>query len=726
MKSLVKIILIFVTVNSLPNINIIPKPNKIQFEKGLVDFSGFSEIIFDVSVSQNIQNIYSNKLFNYTKKGTNLQKLKLVPNSQLENNEYNLIIEKELVVVKASSDIGYFYALQSLHQILLTSQVQIQPLVIQDKPQFKWRGLHLDVSRHFYSVDKIKQILDLMAFYKLNRFHWHLVDDQGWRIEIKKYPKLTQIGSVRKDLEGKQYGPHFYTQQQIKEIVNYAKNLNIEVMPEIEIMGHLTAMLAAYPHLSCRKEKLQVGNLWGVYEDVLCVGNSKSVQFVKDIIDEVSELFPFKYVHIGADECPKTRWKECEKCQNIIKTKELKNEIELQAYFVNEVANYLKTKNKQIVAWDEVLESDIPKDAVVMSWHGTECAEFAVRQGNPAIITARSFLYFDKYQSDYQYEPLAIGGYIPLKRVFDLETNIYGLTKQQQNLILGVQANIWTEHISTENHLDYMLYPRMLALAEICWNRNPDYEDFNKRLSSHYTVLDTRGVDYYVEPPQVSENYLIYENEELNFLSHDKNISTFIKEIGDREFKEKTSLKLSQPKSFEIYNQLPNGRKSKLVTLRVEKPNPSPALDPVGAKAPGFAVFTLNGQYHSVQSVENVDWGKAKRIKNIDKIRNELRPDESGAIKIQAYIKISKTGVYEFVSHADQLNIDDNRVLDCECNSKRIMYHTQALLEKGWHKLEAIFLVRDYLAIPKSKVKTDIQIRLRGGKWALLKGYFFE
>ncbi|MDC1402804.1 beta-N-acetylhexosaminidase [Crocinitomicaceae bacterium] len=436
---------------------------------------------------------------------------------------------KDKITINYSSEASLFYAMQSLKQLMVKEEgmISIPHCSISDQPKFQWRGMHLDVSRHFFKVDEVKQYLDWMARYKFNRFHWHLTDDQGWRIEIKKYPKLTEIGSVRaKTLVGhagssKEYDKTavsgFYTQAEIKEIIRYAKTKFIEVVPEIEMPGHARAALAAYPEYSCTGEKLPVAETWGVFEHVFC-SKKETIDFLQDILSEVIELFPGEYIHIGGDEAPKTNWKTCPACQNQIKINGLKDEAELQSYFIQQMGTFLTKNGKKLIGWDEILEGGLAANATVMSWRGTQGGIEAAEQNHTVVMTPGSHCYFDHYQSDRGTEPLAIGGYTPLEKVYGFNPIPDELSGDKRGLILGAQANVWTEYMKDFDQVQYMILPRMVALSEVLWGTNNDYQDFLSRLKNfefpYYDKMETpysRAAFYVQSDISTSEEGIIIE-----------------------------------------------------------------------------------------------------------------------------------------------------------------------------------------------------------------------
>ena len=426
-----------------------------------------------------------------------------------KENYHLTISENAISILAEGNSAGNFYALQTLIQLLpieKSNTLSIPCVQIQDAPRFEWRGMHLDVCRHFFSIVFIKKYIDMLAMYKMNTFHWHLTDDQGWRIEIKKYPKLTGVGAWRKGTMVGKYSDHkydsipyggFYTQDQIKEVVAYAAKRYVTIVPEIEMPGHAVAAIASYPYLSCTGKQIDVEKGWGVFEDVFCTKDS-TFQFLQNVLDEVIPLFPGKYIHIGGDESPKTRWKICEQCQKKIKDEHLKDEHELQSYFIKRIEKYVNSKGKQVIGWDEILEGGLAPNAAVMSWQGIEGGIAAAKQKHKAVMTPGSHCYFDHYQASAIDEPLSIGGYTPIEKVYSYEPIPDELNVEEQHYILGAQANLWTEYILNEKHLEYMAMPRMAALAEVVWTPKEikNETDFLTRLQQHFLLVDKLNINY--------------------------------------------------------------------------------------------------------------------------------------------------------------------------------------------------------------------------------------
>ncbi len=429
---------------------------------------------------------------------------------------YHISVSSEKTVITGSDPAGAFHAIQTILKSLpaVRSRNVLLPAVeISDWPRFRYRGMMLDVSRHFFSTQEVKEFIDLLAMHQMNVFHWHLTDDQGWRIQINRYPELTGIGSKRAqtvighntdEYDGLPYGG-FYTQEEIRDIVKYAAERFITIIPEIDMPGHMMGALSAMPELGCTGGLYLVWERWGVSDDVLCAGNEKSLQFVKNVLDEVMELFPSPYIHLGGDECLKNHWKECPECQSAIRRLGLDKkqgqspENLLQSYFMTAVEDHLHINGRQMIGWDEILEGELPDRATVMAWRGTERGIEAVRKGHDVIMTPTSHFYFDFYQSqERKDEPLAIGGYLPLEQVYSFEPSDFQLTEEEMQHILGVQANVWTEYIASKRHLQYMILPRMDALSEVQWCRqeNRDFRQFTKRLGRMLDWYDAKGINH--------------------------------------------------------------------------------------------------------------------------------------------------------------------------------------------------------------------------------------
>ncbi|NER12704.1 family 20 glycosylhydrolase [Leptobacterium flavescens] len=503
---------------------IIPQPLEIELNKGAFTLNPQTTLKADETLGVN-----ASYLKNLIREGTGieLEETETIAANQIvlevagtdtENEEaYELEIDKNSIKIKAAGNRGIFYGIQSLRQLFPPcfedgscedEKFAIQALNIKDEPRFVYRGMHLDVGRHFFDIDDIKTYIDMLAMLKMNTFHWHLTEDQGWRIEIKKYPRLTEVGAYRKEtlighyndqphkFDGKRYGG-FYTQEQVKEIVAYAAERQITVVPEIEMPGHSQAAIAAYPELGCAKEPVEVATKWGIFEEIYCP-NEKTFAFLEGVLDEVIALFPSEYIHIGGDEAPKTRWKSCAHCQQLIKKEGLKDEHELQSYFITRMEKYLNSKGRQIIGWDEILEGGLAPNATVMSWRGMQGGIEAAKHGNHVVMTPTSHSYFDYYQSENENEPLAIGGFLPLKKVYEFNPIPEELNAEEAKLVLGAQGNIWTEYMPDFDKVTYMAFPRAIALSEVVWSEDTDkdYLEFISRLERFQERMDHLNIKY--------------------------------------------------------------------------------------------------------------------------------------------------------------------------------------------------------------------------------------
>ena len=517
---------------STANYEIVPTPEMITNPQTEADkpfvLTADTKLIYpegDAALQQ-----YAGFLQEYIKKQTGIE-VKVAPNQNDEANTislsqnysndnkeaYQVTITANNITINGASKAGTFYGVQFLRKsipVQKVSKVTFPAKIITDKPYFAYRGAHLDSARHFFSADSVRIYIDMLALHNINKFHWHLTDDQGWRFESKKYPELTVVGSKRsqtmiaKEWEKFDGKPHsgFYTQQEMKELVKYAADRNITIIPEIDLPGHMVAVLATYPKLGCTGGPYKVRETWGVAEDVLCAGNDETYNFIKNILEEVTEIFPSEYIHIGGDECPKNSWKKCPKCQAKIKDLGIKGDAKhtaeeyLQSHIITFAEEVLAKKGRKMIGWDEILEGGLAPNATVMSWRGIGGAIEAAKSNHDAIMTPMSFCYFDFYQTDKtDKEPLAIGNYLPVERVYSFNPYPEALNKEQQKHILGVQANIWTEYIQTFKHVEYMALPRMAALAEVQWvapTKPKNYQEFLQRLMRLLPIYEVEGYTY--------------------------------------------------------------------------------------------------------------------------------------------------------------------------------------------------------------------------------------
>ena len=519
---------------------IVPKPVSLEMHSGNFNLTSRTVIIADKNVHHDAEmlNFYLKKLYGFTLPVKNISSdnntknaifLGLLKQDDRKKDEYNLLVKSDAINVEGVSNEAIFYGIQTLLQLLPTEKpasaninFQIPQLAINDYPRFQYRGMHLDVGRHFFDADYIKKYIDFLALQKYNTFHWHLTEDQGWRIEIKKYPRLTSVGAFRNGTiighfpgtgNDDQREGGFYTQKQIKEIVKYAQDRYITIIPEIEMPGHASAAIAAYPQLSCfpdestqiapktpwsgSRDGKQVQQTWGVFPDVFCP-SEYTFKFIENVLDEVMQLFPSKYIHIGGDECPKTYWKRSAFCQKLIKDKNLKDENGLQSYFIERIEKYVNSKGRNIIGWDEILEGGLAPNATVMSWRGEQGGIAAAQQHHDVIMTPTTYCYFD-YSQTKNDDSLTIGGFLPLTKVYNYEPIPKELIDSEAHYILGAQANVWTEYIANPAKLEYMIFPRMTALSEVLWSpkESRNFDQFTSELTDIYKRYELWGANYY-------------------------------------------------------------------------------------------------------------------------------------------------------------------------------------------------------------------------------------
>ena len=525
-KIFLSCVLAVMAVSAYAKVTIVPYPQQVVENEGSYKLAGVS--LRSVGAiderTQALVERFAAELSQATGKSSKVIKgkagkgINFIYDQTMAEEAYVLNVGTKSIDIKASTLRGFNWAVQSLKQMMpveiyagkTASDVEwtVDCCQINDEPRFGYRGLLIDEARHFFGMETIKDVLDVMEIHKLNKLHWHITDDQGWRIEIKKYPLLTQVGSIRKETlvghlrrstvyDGTPYGEGmWYTQDQIREIVEYAAAKGIDIIPEIDLPGHMQAALTAYPYLGCTGGPYEVWTKWGVSKDVLCIGKETTMEFIIDVLSEVCDLFPSKFIHIGGDECPKVKWAECPHCQQKIQELGIKADEKhsaehfLQSYVTARAEQYLATRGRRLIGWDEILEGELAPDATVMSWRGTKGGEAAVKLGHDVIMTPYQYLYIDYYQSkDQANEPLAIGGYVPVERCYSFEPFTDEMTPEQKGHILGVQANLWTEYIGDQDYLEYMLLPRLSALSEVQWCA-PENKIWDRYLDSVDEVIN--------------------------------------------------------------------------------------------------------------------------------------------------------------------------------------------------------------------------------------------
>jgi len=602
---------------------------------------------------------------------------------------YRLEVTPAAITILAADAAGLFHGLTTLGQLVITDSggVVSAPLVtIVDQPRFRYRGMHLDVARHFFPVAFIKRYIDLLARYKFNTFHWHLTDDQGWRFVIDAYPRLTEVGACRRETmveknfdpylgDGVPYCGHF-TQDEIREVVAYAADRYITVVPEIEMPGHALAALTAYPEYACTPGPFEVGTRWGVYEDIFCPTEA-TFDFLEDVLSEVMDLFPSPYIHIGGDEAPKRRWRESGEAQAVMHREGLEDEQELQSYFIQRIERFLNAHGRRLIGWDEILEGGIAPDATVMSWRGTAGGIDAARQGHDVIMTPGSHVYFDHYQGDPRFEPLAIGGFTPLAKVYGFEPVPADLSLEEAGRVIGAQANVWTEYLTTPAQVEYMALPRMLALAEVLWSpaETRDWDSFRARLPDRLRDLDRLGVAYRIPEVEGLEDDRLslepaYRLQLSTLLPHaviHYTLDGRAPATNDPVYAGPLRLSLEAGDVVVTARAvLPDGRTSPAQSATIRRATLRPA-DPVD---PGSLQSGIRTRYYETQlrSLDGLADGNVVRDTTRDDISlaGDERP-EGFALRFDGYLRIERAGVYQFELVSDdgsRLWLSDTLVVD--------------------------------------------------------------
>lgn len=712
-------------------INIIPTPQSLVQHDGFFRLGSNTAIAAASPEAKTVAEFFAAKMRTAT--GLNIQvaekgniQLSVDPSLDVANDEgYTLDVTKDGAVVVAKTAQGLFYGMQSFLQLLPAeiespSKVngiawQAPAVSIKDAPRFGYRGIMLDPCRHFMPVENVKKYLDVLSLFKMNRMHWHLTDDQGWRIEIKKYPKLTEIASKRIDGEGTEHSG-YYTQEEIKEIVKYAADRFITVVPELELPGHEMAAIAAYPNLSCKGEQGTPRVIWGVEDIVMCPGKEDMFTFLQDVIDEMGPLFPSEYFHIGGDECPKISWKNCPLCQKRIKEEGLKAdskhsaEERLQSYVIQRMEKYLATKGKKIIGWDEILEGGLAPSATVMSWRGEDGGIAAALMDHTVIMTpGGNGMYLDAYQGDSKIEPVTIGGYTLLEKTYSYDPIPDTLVAMgKSNYILGVQGNTWSEYMYDEAKRDYMVFPRILAVAEIGWTNldRKDYKDFERRIENAYVRLDGHAINYHIpqpEQPNGSCNFVAFTDKASLEFKTTRPIKMVYTLDGSEPTPASTAytapIEITETTTLKIASVLPSGKMSPIRTIQVEKQSLAPAKE-VAKTTPGLNMEVTDGMYLNVKELEAAQKETKKSvIKDLKEIRSVVKTSESMrgvnqyAAVATGYVNIPEDGVYFISSDLEEVWIDGKLLVNNGGEVKRFSRHDSSVaLAKGLHEIKAVFL----------------------------------
>ncbi|TKG95030.1 beta-N-acetylhexosaminidase [Puteibacter caeruleilacunae] len=717
------------TQNTEQDFTVIPKPNQITPGKGLFKLKESTHFTTN-SKDEEIKYIVA-EWNRWIEKSTGFKHqitdeksgsyidLILDENYQAEiSGAYTLDIQRKHIQITSNSNIGLYYGMQSLRQLLpaelesktaVTADWTIPVGKIVDQPRFSYRGLHLDVGRHFFPVSFVKKFIDLLALHKMNIFHWHLTEDQGWRIEIKKYPRLTEVGSVRKEtivghggrsnkFDGKEYGG-FYTQEEAKEIVKYAQERFITVIPEIELPGHSLGALAAYPHLGCTGGPYEVATRWGVFNEVYCAGNEEVFKFLEDVLTEVIAIFPSKYIHIGGDECPKGAWKKCPKCQKRIKEEGLKDEHELQSYFITRMEKFLVSKGRNIIGWDEILEGGLAPNATVMSWRGEKGGIEAAKQHHNVIMTPGNWCYLDHYQGSPDEEPLAIGGFTTTEESYSYNPTPEALTDAEKKYILGVQGNLWSEYFPDSKHVEYMAYPRASALAEVGWTNleNKSWDDFALRLKKHFKRFELLDVNFFnkVLMPSPSVKKIEFLTSSTLTLKNNA-IGADLYYTVDGSEPTTTSTKYTEPIAISKEGVIKavaineDGKKSKVLEVKAVKLKFQEGKGKKGASA-GLQCKLAKGKFGKCADVLAA---KGKTIKVNSIAIPKAAPADLFGLVFEGMISIEKEGLYKFSIGSDdgsQLFFNGSMLINNDGGHAMKFEHANVALRPGVYPIKVVY-----------------------------------
>ena len=659
---------------------------------------------------------------------------------------HTLTVAREGIEITSSTSAGLFYGLQTLRQLLdaeatsrPSSPIRLPAVTIVDTPRFPWRGLHLDVGRHFQPVDFVRKYIDMMARYKLNTFHWHLTEDQGWRIEIRKYPRLTSVGGCRREtMVEKNFQPYvgdgipycgFYTQEEIREVVKYAADRYVTIVPEIEMPGHAKAALAAYPELACTPGPFEVRTTWGVDEDVFCPSEG-TFTFLEDVLTEVIELFPGRYIHIGGDEVPKTRWRESPVAQEVIRREGLKDEAELQSWFIRRIERFLISKGRRLIGWDEILEGGLAPEATVMSWRGTSGGIAAAREGHDVIMSPNSRLYFDHYQGDARFEPLAIGGLSPLEHVYSYEPIPDSLTATEATHILGAQANLWSEYLKTPEAVEYMVWPRALALAELTWSSPEarDWDSFVARLPGAMRSLGRLGVAYRLPHVEGLESDRLTLDDHVTVRLRTMMPDAEIRYTTDGTDPTTSSAKYERPVRFNVSGQgtrvtarafTKDGRASapRAATFTLTSYRPADRLVVVQS---GLRYLYYETTVRSTSAIDTIPPTREAIVPGVSRRGDERA--ERYAIKLSGYLLVPDDALYEFALSSDDgssMDIGDRTVVNNDGFHGDEQRTGMIALRKGLHPV----VVRYFQG--SGGASLSLRYRRGEGSWSLVPDGWF-
>ena len=726
-------------------VSLIPEPKSVKPLKGNFSLSAKTPLFYEGEEGRVIAELF-NEFIN-TNYGFKPKPQAVKPSSRglkgvifrldkdANPESYKLSVKEGLVELSGNKA-GLFYGMQTLQQLIpleKRSILLLPSILVEDEPRFGYRGLMLDVSRHFFSVSYVKKFLDVMSHFKLNRFHWHLTDDQGWRIEIKKYPKLQSVAAWREPVDNVKnsgfikdgrYGG-YYTAEEVKDVVAYAAKLHITVIPEIEMPGHSTAALAAYPHLGCTGGPYKVPQYGGITKDVYCAGKDSTFLFLEDVLAEIIPLFPGDYIHIGGDETPKDRWSKCPHCQARIKKEGLKNEHELQSYFIQRIEKFMNSKGRKIIGWDEILEGGLAPNATVMSWRGESGGIAAARQNHDVIMSPYTYLYLDYYQGDAKTEPPAFPAFLPLAKVYSYEPFSDSLTKEQHRFIKGVQGNVWGESIRDGSHANYMTYPRALALSEIAWSpaSAKNYNHFLEKLKLRLAAMERDQVNFRIPEPLNLKDHTTTENSVEIDLSPTV-AGAIVHYTLDGTTPTTGSQKYTRPFTIQLRDNVSVHVKTLIV---LESGRQSGVYSASYVKKPFKTALTVNPQKNGISSKatsQRVPLAREMRISDAES-SGVLPSFDLGSfasksvlgVIYEGYLLADADGMYNFSIKSDDgavLYIDDELIVDNDGEHATIELSGSVPLRKGYHKIRLHYFDAGggrHLEVKAKKGSEDYQLK---------------
>ncbi len=729
-------------------IHIIPQPTQVETSEGSFTIDRSTTIVIDGKIWEKEAGVLADKLSAasgmvlplYDRERENAIILRTDRN--IESEGYTIDVDKKHIILSASTETGMFYAIQSLLQLLPAEIEGVVPadivlsvpaVRISDSPRFSYRGLMIDVCRHFFSIEELKRQISVMAMLKLNYLHLHLTDNQGWRIAIDRYPELVEHSAVQETYNGEKYGPFYYTKDDIRELISFADSHHVEVIPEIEFPGHSLAALVAFPELSCTGGPFESEQVFGYEENVFCVGNDSVFSFMENVLQEIADLFPSQYLHIGGDECVKKYWTTCPRCQALATKLNLKPdgghsvEEQLQSYAIKRMERYISgSLGKRMLGWEEILEGGLPDGAAVMSWKGTESgAEAAALHHDIVMASMADGLYLCAAQGADEVEPAAMGGQSLLKDVYEFEPVPECLDKEDRSFVIGTQACLWSEWTPTAELLEYMLYPRAVALAETAWSQpgNKDWSDFLRRLENIQVRLDLKGINYHIPIPEgeLTTNRVFTGDSVTLEFTNSRDLPMIY--TDDNSTPEKGSpllpeqLIIHNPCTLKICTKTAGGKLSPVRTVVVEKQQPMPAMH--GEYPDKIRLSLATELFKNENDYSQAVFDTDTVIDSFASYDNSKFDFKSPSLAIYCgVVNVPQTGVYTFKSNADELWIADRRLIYNPTSSRFYRQKSQIALEKGPHPFRLVFSNRLKEGFASCWYPIDFQYQLpSGGEW---------